>query len=93
MISAPSAKHRRVNHHFGILQQRVQAVAIGWDSALHYGEGMRREVQQQQKENLNAGKDHRRVSEKTGISLIAQPKDESVCRQQQRPEQQRAFLA
>ncbi len=45
------------------------------------------------KENLHAGDNDRSVGEKARIGLVAQAEDESVGREQQRPEQQRTFLA
>src|SRR5882757_921991 len=49
-------------------------------------------IQQQQKENLYRGDDDGGVSKKPGIGLMAQSKHQPVSRQQERPEQQRAFL-
>ena len=50
------------------------------------------EIQQQQEENLHRGNDGRGVRKKPGISFVPQPQDKSIGGQQQRPEQQRAFL-
>ena len=86
-------KHGRVNHHLGILQQRIQAVTVGGNCSLHDGERVRREVQQRQEEDLHARQNHRRVSEEARVGLVAQPQHESISGEQQRPEQQRTFLA
>ena len=50
------------------------------------------EIQQQQKEDLYRGNDGGCIGKKPGISFVPQPQDKSVGGQQQRPEQQRAFL-
>ena len=48
---------------------------------------------QKQKENLHSGQNYRGVGEEAGIGLVAEAEDESVGGEQQRPEQQRTFLA
>src|SRR5260370_20101588 len=86
-------EHRGMNHYFRILEQRVQAGAVGWKRALHNGERMRSEIQQQEKENLHRGNYYGSVGKKTWIGFVAKPQHEAVCGEQQRPEQQRALLA
>ena len=86
-------QHGRVNDHFGILQKRIQSGAIGGKRALHDAERARGEIQNQQKENLHRGDDHRSISKQALIGLIAQAKHKSIAGEQQRPEQQRAFLS
>ena len=86
-------KHGRMNHHLGILQQRIQAAAVGADRAFEQAERIGGEVQQQQKENLHARQNHRGVGEEARIGLVAQAQNESIGGEQQRPEQQRTFLA
>ncbi len=49
-------------------------------------------IQQQQKENLYRGDDDGSVGKKPRVSFVPQPQNQSVGRQQQRPEQQRTFL-
>ena len=106
MISAPSAKAKgtvkptyprysigRMDDHLGILQKRIQAGAVGGKRALHDGERVSGEIQNQQEEDLDRGDDDGGVGEQPLIGLVAQAKDKSVSRQQQRPEQQRPFLA
>ena len=51
-------QHRRVNHHLGILQERVQSVAIDGTLTLHHGEWVCGKVEQQEEENLYAGDDY-----------------------------------
>ena len=87
-------EHRRVDHHLGILQQRIEAGAVGGtDAAGDERERRRREVDQQQEEDLDAGEDRRGVGGELDVDLVADAEDESVGGEQQRPEQQRAFLA
>ena len=81
-----------MNDHLGILQQRIQAGAIGGKRALHHGKRMRGKIQNQQKENLHRGDDHRSIGKQALIGLVTQAQNESVARQEQRPEEQRAFL-
>ena len=61
--------------------------------ALHDGERVRGKIQNQQKEDLHRGDDHRSVGEQALIGLVAQAEDESVAGEEQGPEQQRAFLS
>src|SRR4029078_12022350 len=51
------------------------------------------EIHQQQEENLYRGNDGGSIGRKPGFSFVPQPQDESVSRQQQRPEQQQALLS
>ena len=81
-----------MNHHLGILQQRIQPSAVGGKRARHQRERMSGEIQQQQKENLHCGDDGGSIGKQPGIRLVPQPQHQSVGRQQQRPEQQRPFL-
>ena len=53
---------------------------------------IRGEIQQQQKEDLDGGNHHRRMSKQANISFVTQPQYQSVAGKQQRPEKQRAFL-
>ena len=78
-------KHGRVDDHLRILQQRIQSVAVGGQRALHQRERMRREVQQQKKEDLNRGDDDRGVGEQPRIGLVPQAQDQAVGREQQQP--------
>ncbi len=56
------------------------------------GKRVRGKIQNQQKENLHRGDDHRSVGEQALIGFVTQAQNESVAGQEQRPEQQRAFL-
>jgi hypothetical protein len=44
-----------MNHHLGILQERVEAAAVGTQRAFEQSKGIRGDVDQSQKENLYAG--------------------------------------
>ena len=57
------------------------------------GEGVRGEIQNQKKEDLDGGDDDRGVGEEALIGLVAEAEDESVAGEEQRPEEQRAFLS
>src|SRR5208282_1440406 len=76
-----------------ILQERVEAVAVGGKRALHQGKRMRSEVEEQKKKDLHPGDHHRGVGEEARIGLVAETENESIGGEQQRPEQQRAFLS
>ena len=86
-------EHGRMDDHLGILQKRIEAAAVGAQRAFQQAERVRGEVHQRQKENLHAGENDRRVGEEARIGLVAQAQDEAVSGEQQRPEEQRAFLA
>ena len=86
-------KHRRVDHHLGILQKRIQSAAIGAERPFEQAEGIGGKVDQREKENLHSGENDRGVGEEAGIGFVAQTENEAVSGEQQRPEQQRAFLA
>ncbi len=75
-------KHGRMDHHLGILQQRVQASAVSGQLARHKRKRMGRKIQQQEKENLYGSDDRGGVSEKPGIGLVPQTQNESVRGQQ-----------
>ncbi len=85
-------EHGRVNHHLGILQQRVQTASIGPERAIKQAEWPGGEVYEREKKDLHASQNYRSVSEEARVSLVAQTKNESVGGQQKRPEQQRTFL-
>ena len=82
-----------MDDHLGILEKRIQAGAIGGQSALHDGERVRGKIQNQQKENLHRGDHYGRVGEEALIGLVAQAENESIAGEEQRPEQQRPFLS
>ena len=80
-------KHGRMNHHLGILQQRVKPRAVGGKRASHQRERMSGKIQQQEEEDLNCSDDGGSIGKQPGIRLMSQPQHQSVGRQQQRPEQ------
>ncbi len=82
-----------MDHHLRILQQRIQSIAIWRKIPDRHRKGIRGEIHQQEEEDLHRRNDHRRVSDQTDVHFIAQSQDQAVGREQQRPEQQRAFLS
>ena len=61
-----------MDDHLGILQQRVQAVAIKRRLAGQHGERMRRKIQQQEEEELDTGNDRARVCEQPAVDAMSQ---------------------
>ncbi len=87
-------EHRRVDDHLGILQQRIEAVAVGGnDAAGDEREGRGRDVDQQQEEDLDAGEDGRGVGGELDVDFVADAEDESVSGEEKGPQQQGALLA
>ena len=85
-------KHGWVDDHLGILKEWSQTVAVSRDCAFHQRKGLRSEIQQKEKENLNGGNNDGCVSKQALIGLMTQAQHEPVSRKQQGPEKQRAFL-
>ncbi len=81
-----------MDHHLRILQQRIQAEAVGGNGSLHQREGRRGEVEQQEEEDLHAGEDGRGIGGEPDVDLVAHAQHEAVGGEQPRPEEQRAFL-
>ena len=71
-----------MNHHLWILQQRIQAVALGGDGTYCLTKRPRGKIDQQEEENLYAGNDDRSVRKKTLVRLVSKPQHESVGGQQ-----------
>ena len=67
-----------MDDHLGILQQRIEAAAIGAQRATEQAKGVRREIYQREKKYLNAGENYRRVCEQAGVGLVAQSQNEAV---------------
>ena len=74
-------EHRRMNHHLGILQQRIQAVAFGEPrqvkhagriGASQYRKGRGHEIVQDQEEGLHAGENHAHVGHQFRVLLAVQ---------------------
>src|ERR1700739_2743732 len=82
-----------MDDHLGILQKRVEAAAVGTERAFEQPKGIRSDIDESQKENLNASQDDRGVGKEARIGLIAKAENKAVSGQQERPEKQRAFLA
>ena len=60
--------------------------------AFKQAEGVGREIHQREKEYLHAGKNDRSVGEESRVGFVAEAQNEAVSGEQERPEQQRAFL-
>ena len=67
-----------MDDHLGILQQRIQSVAVGRNGALHQSERVRGKINQQQEENLHGRDDGRSVRRELWIDLVAQPHHQAV---------------
>ncbi len=86
-------EHRRMDDHLRILQQGVEAEAVGGErSRLKRERGCGKD-QQQQEEDLDGGENRGRVGGKAHIYLVAYAEHEAVGGQQPAPKQQRAFLS
>ncbi len=93
---------RRMDHHFRILQQGSQSVAIGARDVIHHAIRSRRrerferaghEIIQRQEENLYAGHHHANVRHQLAILVpVSDQHRENIDGQQEAPEQQRTFL-
>ena len=82
-----------MNHHLGILEERIEAVAVGGDGAGIERKRRRGEAQDRKEEDLNAGQDRAGVGVELDVGLVAQAQHKAVHAQQPRPEQQRTLLA
>ena len=81
-----------MDHHLGILQERIEAVAVGWDGSADEAEWIRGKVDEREEKYLHGRDDHRGVREELRIDFVAHPQDERVGGEQPRPEEQRALL-
>ena len=86
-------KHGRMDNHLGILQQRIETTSVGPERTLEQAEGIRGEVDEREEEDLHCGEDDGRIGEEARVGFVAQAEDEAVTSEQERPEQQRTFLA
>src|ERR1700733_6224217 len=86
-------KHRRVDHHLGILQEWIQSTAVGTCGAFEQAEGLRREVHERKKEDLEAAQNKRSIGEEARIGFVAKAENEAVSGEQERPEEQGSFLS
>jgi len=82
-----------VDDHLRILEQRVQAKAIGVKRSWREGERRRGEDQQQQEKDLNASQDRRSIRGEGDIDLMPQAQDKTVAGEQPCPEDQGALLS
>ena len=93
----------RMDDHLGILEERVEAATIGEGSDLKQsagagsGERLERagdEIVKRKKEKLDAGENHADVGHQLGmLAAIDEERGKRVAREQEAPEEQRAFLA
>ena len=81
-----------MNHHLRILEKWIQSVAVGAQRTLRHRKRARGDIQDQQKENLYGSGNDGRMRKQALIGLVAEAENKSVTGQQQRPEQQGAFL-
>ena len=70
-----------MDHHLGILQERIESRAIGGERALHDRKRVSGKIQNQQEEDLDRSDDHGRVGKEPLIGLVTKAQDESVSRQ------------
>ena len=96
-------KDRRMDDHLRILQQRIEAIAVGAQDPLQgpagrgraqYLKGAGDEIIQRQKEKLHPHQDHPHVRHQLGMFAAVGKQDrKNINRQQEAPEKQRALLA
>src|SRR5690242_1438688 len=86
-------QHRRMNNHLGILKERIESVSICWDVAAHKGKWRGSEVQQEDKEQLDGGKNRGGICCELYINLVPQTQHKPISTKQEGPEQQGTFLS
>ena len=86
-------EHRRVDDHLRVLEEWVEAEAVGGELAGLDGEGWGGEVEQEEEEDLCAGQDGGGEGREANVDLMADAEDEAVGGEQPGPEQERALLA
>ena len=82
-----------MDDHLGILEERIEAVAVFGDGALQERERRRGEVDDGEKEDLYGGEDGAGVGVELDVGLVGQSKNKAVGGEQPCPEKQGAFLA
>src|SRR6185437_12035243 len=87
----PQIQQRRVHHHLGILQQRIQSKSIRMSSR-RQRKRHGRKIQKKKEENLHSGQNGRGICRQLYVHLVPHPQHKPVACKQQRPQQQRAFL-
>ncbi len=90
-------KQGRVNHHLRVLQERIQAVAVGGnessgDEIREQGKRRRGKVQHRQEENLNSGQNGAGVGVELRVLLVPEPQHKAEGPQQPGPQEQRTLL-
>ena len=87
-------KQRRMDHHLGILQQRIQAGAVGRDRARErWRTAARPRTSSSTKKNWMPARIIEANARQPDVDAMAHAQHKSVGAQQKRPQQQRAFLA
>ncbi len=86
-------EHRRMDDHLGILEERIEAEAVGVQGAGRDGKGERGEREQEKEEDLDGREDRRRVGVEGDVGLVAHAHHEAIGGEQPGPEEQRAFLS
>ena len=71
-------EHGRVDDHLGILQQRIQAAAVGAQRAFEKAKGIRGEIHEREKKYLHASQNNGGVREQAWIGFVAQSQDKAV---------------
>jgi hypothetical protein len=87
-----------MNHHFRVLEQGIESVAVGRNRpashiAREQRERGRGKNQHREEEHLYAGQNRARVCVELDIRLVGQAENEAVGSQQPRPQKQRSLLA
>src|SRR5580692_7913556 len=82
-----------MDHHLGILEKGVEAVAVVGNGAAQKRKRRRGEVDDGEKEDLDGGEYGSGVGVELDVDLVGEAQDETEGGEQPCPEQQRAFLA
>ena len=82
-----------MNHHFGILQQGIESIAVigqgaAWNVAGQKRKWRRSKVQQREEEDLNCGENRSGVGVQLYIVLMREAQDEAVAGEEPCPEKQ-----
>ena len=86
-------KHRRMDHHLRVLQQRIQSESVQRHRPRLNRKRRSRKRQQQQKEHLDPGQNRSRERTQPNVHTVPHPQDKSIRAQQPRPQQQGTFLS
>ncbi len=82
-----------MDRHPVVLQQRIEVLPFGGNRGEHI-EGARDEIQHQEEEDRETGKDRERVRSEIGVAAaMLERNDRGENRQQPGPQQERSLLA